>query len=162
VDNHTRYSSASLLLSPTEVGGSRPALSSGLYIVAAELAGFSEERHYVIYWPEDSTWDDSAASSVSRNRVTFMRRATAESPILFLILHSQNRYLTKICDQVVALLSSEHSASIIWDEDNDTESMDLDLGDSDRLFTFEVAKTNEREEDAVSRPGFEVFHTLRG
>jgi hypothetical protein len=27
----------------------------------------------MIYWPEDATWDDSAASSVCRNRVTFMR-----------------------------------------------------------------------------------------
>jgi hypothetical protein len=35
--------------------------------------------------------------------------------------------------------------------------MDLDAGDSDRLFTFEVAKTNEQEEGAVSRPGFQVF-----
>jgi len=160
--NHAGYCSARLLLSPTQVGGSKPALSSGLYIVAAELASASEECHYVIYWPEDSTWDDSAISSVSRNRVTFMRRATAESPILFPISRFRNRYLTMICDQVVALLSSEHSTSIIWnDEDNDSESTDLDLGDSDRLFTFEVAKTNEREEDAASRPGFQVSQTFR-
>ena len=32
----------------------------------------------------------------------------------------------------------------------------MDVGESDRLFTFEVAKTNEREEGAVSRPGFQV------
>ena len=63
----------------------------------------------------------------------------------------------KICDQVVALLSAEHSASIVWgDEDDDTESMDIDAGDEDRLFTYEVAKRNEQEESAVSRPGFQV------
>jgi hypothetical protein len=64
---------AQLLLAPIEVGGSRPVLSSGLYIVAVGPADSNEERHYVIYWPEDSTWDDSATPSVSRNRVTFMR-----------------------------------------------------------------------------------------
>jgi hypothetical protein len=122
--------------------------------------GSTEERHYVIYWPEDSTWDDSAASSVSRNRVTFMRRATSEAPILFLISHFRNRYLTKICDQVVALVSAKHSASMVWnDEDTDsseTESMDIDR-DSDRLVTFVVEKTNDQEDGAELRPGFLVF-----
>jgi hypothetical protein len=62
-----------------------------------------------------------------------------------------------MCDQVVALLSPDHSASIVWnDEDGDTNSEDIDAGDSERLFTFEVAKTNEQEESAVSRPGFQV------
>ncbi|KAI0302897.1 hypothetical protein B0F90DRAFT_1935607 [Multifurca ochricompacta] len=36
----------------------------------------------------------------------------------------------------------------------------MDNGDSDRLFTFEVAKTNEQEESAVSRPGFQVIIKL--
>lgn len=65
--------SAGLLLAPTELGGHRPALSSGLYVVAAGTVNPTREPYYVIYWPEDSTWDDSAPSSVSRNRVTFMR-----------------------------------------------------------------------------------------
>jgi hypothetical protein len=66
-----------------------------------------------------------------------------------------------MCDQVIALLSPDHSASIVWsDEDSDTESVDMDTGDSDRLLTFEVAKTNEQEESAVSRPGFQVTLTL--
>ena len=63
-----------------------------------------------------------------------------------------------MCDQVVALLSPEHTASIIWgDDDSDTESTDVDTGDDDRLFTYEVAKRNEQEESAVSRPGFLVI-----
>jgi hypothetical protein len=62
------------LLEPTDGVGSMPCLSSGLYIVRANaMMGASDERHYVIYWPEDSTWNDSASSSVRRNRVTFMR-----------------------------------------------------------------------------------------
>jgi hypothetical protein len=131
---------ARLLLAPTENGGSRPALLSGLYVLVAGQVDPTRERHYVIYWPEDSAWDDSAASSVCRNRVTFMR------------------YLTKMCDQVVALLSPEHSASIVWgDEGSDTDSMDVDTDDDDRLFTYEVAKRNEQEESALSRPGFQVI-----
>ena len=67
------------------------------------------------------------------------------------------RYLTKICDQVVALISAKQSAAIVWhDEDSDTESVDVDVGESDRLFIFGVEKTNEQEEGAVSRPGFQV------
>ncbi len=66
-----------------------------------------------------------------------------------------------MCDQVVALISSDHSASIVWnDEDRDSVSIDMDTGDSERLFIFEVAKTNEQEESAVSRPGFQVSPTL--
>ncbi|KAN0136209.1 hypothetical protein V8E53_006069 [Lactarius tabidus] len=127
-----------LLLEPTEIGSNKPALTSGLYVVTASPVCV-DERHYVIYWPEDSTWNDSAASSVRRNRITFMR------------------YLTKICDQVVALLSAEQSASVVWhDEESATESVDMDVGESDRLFKFEVAKTNEQEEGAVSRPGFQM------
>jgi hypothetical protein len=69
--------------------------------------------------------------------------------------------LTKICDQVVSLLSPEQSASIIWNDEPcsaaSAESADLDVDDgSDRLYTFVVAETNEQEENAVMRPGFQV------
>ncbi|KAH9026661.1 hypothetical protein EDB84DRAFT_1589144 [Lactarius hengduanensis] len=131
---------AKLLLAPS---GSQRKLTSGLYIVIATDADPTNERHYIIYWPEDSTWNDSAPPPVCRNRVTFMR------------------YLIKMCDQVVALLSADHSASIVWnDEDGDTNSVDIDAGDSERLFTFEVAKTNEQEENAVSRPGFQMNSSI--
>ncbi|KAF8262188.1 hypothetical protein EI94DRAFT_720874 [Lactarius quietus] len=67
------------------------------------------------------------------------------------------RYLTKICDQIVALLSAEQTASMVWrDENSDNESVDDDIGESDRLFIFGVEKTNEQEEGAVSRPGFQM------
>ena len=67
--------SARSLLVPTELGGFRPGLSSGLYVLrlGAGQVDPNQEHHIVIYWPEDSTWDDSAASPVCRNRVTFMR-----------------------------------------------------------------------------------------
>jgi hypothetical protein len=152
--------SARLLLAPAESGSSRPALLSGLYILVAGQIDPTQERHYVIYWPEDSTWDDSesAASSLCRNRVTFMRWVVADNRIFLAFFMPVCRYLTKMCDQVVALLSPEHTASIVWgDEGSDTESIDVDTGDDDRLFTYEVAKRNEQEESALSRPGFQVM-----
>jgi hypothetical protein len=52
--------------------GARPILRSGLYIVRS-LASMAEEQAYVVYWPEDTTWNDQAVFSVQRKRVMFMR-----------------------------------------------------------------------------------------
>ncbi|KIJ61776.1 hypothetical protein HYDPIDRAFT_115606 [Hydnomerulius pinastri MD-312] len=115
----------------------RATLRSGLYILRTSPKPGSEEQIFVIYWPEETTWDDMAASSVRRNRVTFIR------------------YLTKMCDQVIALISPEHAKSIVWSErDSDDELPEKDQDESDRMFTFEVAKTNEQEESVSVRQGF--------
>jgi hypothetical protein len=67
------------------------------------------------------------------------------------------RYLTKLCDQIVCLLSSEHSRAIVWDDENDDDALtDPDDDDSGRLYDFVVAKTNDQEENVVARPGFTV------
>jgi hypothetical protein len=66
------------------------------------------------------------------------------------------RSLTKICDQIIALLSPEHSTTIVWnDEESDAES-DVSTCEFDRVYSFEVAETNEQEENAFSYPGFQV------
>ncbi|KAH9039442.1 hypothetical protein EDB83DRAFT_2228401 [Lactarius deliciosus] len=128
-------------------GNSEPVLRSGLYVVRSFLST-SEVQAYVVYWPEDTTWDDHAASPVQRNRVTFMR------------------YLSKLCDQLICLLSSEHSRAIAWgddddradresdDDDSDGKSIDSEKTDSNRFFHFEVAKTKDQEENVVVREGF--------
>ncbi|KAI9450269.1 hypothetical protein BJY52DRAFT_196728 [Lactarius psammicola] len=131
-------------------GGSEPILRSGLYIVRSFLST-SEEQAYVVYWPEDTTWDDHAASPVQRNRVTFMR------------------YLSKLCDQLVCLLSSEHSSAIVWsdddgdeeeDDDSDGALTDSEKSDSNRFYRFEVAKTMDQEENVVVREGFKMTSPL--
>ncbi len=75
---------AGLLLTSTDNVDSGSTLSTGLYIVRANLnrdtTDVADERYFVIYWPEDTTWDDSAASSVCRNRVTFMRSVLPTHP----------------------------------------------------------------------------------
>lgn len=68
------------------------------------------------------------------------------------------RYLTKLTDQIVCLISDEDERDVVWPEDvEDTETEhDDDDEDSDRLFAFEVFKTNEQEENVVARTGFSV------
>ncbi|TFY80218.1 hypothetical protein EWM64_g3794 [Hericium alpestre] len=120
-----------------------PALRSGLYAVKPREPAAPEKQVYVIYWPEVTTWDDDAVSSVQRNRVTFLR------------------YLTKVADQVVALVSSDCAKSIVWDEGGDLQDViDTSNADTDRLFTFEVEKTQEQEENMKIRPGFKVSSDL--
>ncbi|KAH9005511.1 hypothetical protein EDB86DRAFT_2795794, partial [Lactarius hatsudake] len=158
VDDNT---SQTLLMRDNEytAGSSGPVLRSGLYIVRSFVSA-SEEQAYVVYWPEDTTWDDHAASPVQRNRVTFMR------------------YLSKLCDQLVCLISNEHSRALVWgnddndkadegddddddDDDDDGSSADSEQTDSDRAYCFEVAKTRDQEENVAVRAGFVMnLHSL--
>jgi hypothetical protein len=69
-----------------------------------------------------------------------------------------------MCDQVTAFISPEHARSIVWsDQEGEDAIMNLDEehDESSRLFTFEVAKTNEQEEAVKSRPGFKVSLVYR-
>ncbi|PCH41519.1 hypothetical protein WOLCODRAFT_163166 [Wolfiporia cocos MD-104 SS10] len=126
----------------------QPTLRSGIYILRILNTTASEhgrdpqdaESFYTIYWPEDTTWDDKPMPSARRNRTTFMR------------------YLMKISDQVVALISEDDAAKIIWQEEIEDiqEKRPDDDDDDERLFTFEVTKTLEQEENAVARPGFSM------
>jgi hypothetical protein len=55
------------------------------------------------------------------------------------------------------LISKDHAESIIWsDSISDDQLSESNEDDSDRLFTFEVAKTKEQEEGVSVRQGFEV------
>lgn len=73
------------------------------------------------------------------------------------------RYLTKICDQLVCLLSAEHSQEIVWgDEVDDLAGTPLGSENEEeaRLFSFEVAQTNEQEENVIVRKGFTVGYLI--
>ncbi|KDN33971.1 hypothetical protein RSAG8_12942, partial [Rhizoctonia solani AG-8 WAC10335] len=122
-----------------------PILRSGLYLVLApeHKPGDVLYTAYIIYWPESATWFDNANWSVQRNRVTFMR------------------YLTQLSDQVVALVSTEQALLFSWDSGTrNTEipatQISEDDDDDSRMFTFEVAKLDEQEEDVICTPGFKV------
>jgi hypothetical protein len=68
------------------------------------------------------------------------------------------RYLTKLCDQVLCLISQEHADKIVWKTSRGY--VDADDENVDRLFSFEVAKTNEQEERVDWRIGFEVWNFI--
>lgn len=141
---------AALLLAERDErsGHSRPVLRPGLYLLDAREV--QQDLMYIVFWPEDETWLDGSTSSVARNRVTFMR------------------YLTKLCDQLVCLISDEHSANLVWkeegpaktdgDEEEDTE-VDESMDDYDRVYTFAVEQTNEEEEGVEAKPGFKFHHS---
>ncbi|KAF8320021.1 hypothetical protein DL93DRAFT_2224928, partial [Clavulina sp. PMI_390] len=116
-------------------------LKSGIYIIPSLPISVSDPvNSLVIFWPEPTTWDDDCAPSVERNRVTFMR------------------YLTKLTDQIIALISKEHSDAMTWGvstvlDDNDQSE---DPMQDSRLYTFEVLQTMEQEESVTLHPGFEL------
>ncbi|KAN0136073.1 hypothetical protein V8E53_005933 [Lactarius tabidus] len=108
-------------------------LRSGLYTTCS-FKSTTEVQTYVVYWPEDTTWNDTAASSVQRNRTIFMR------------------YLTKLCDQIICLISTGHSEAIVWGDE--LRRRDSENDESDRLFDFTLAETNKQEDNVVVRQGF--------
>ena len=62
----------------------------------------------------------------------------------------------------MALVSDEHADAIVWgsgdgssDQDDSAEDLD-DLDNVDRLYTFQVAKTREEEENVTATAGFRV------
>ncbi|KAI5122457.1 hypothetical protein M0805_008768 [Coniferiporia weirii] len=121
-----------------------PTLRPGLYALTVQGDSAAERRLYVIFWPEDTTWDDNAISTVRRNRITFMR------------------YLTKITDQIMVLISDAHGGALVWedpesgvDDGSSVMTMDDMEEETDRLFSFEVSKANEQEENVRIRPGFD-------
>lgn len=64
--------------------------------------------------------------------------------------------MTKIVDQLYCLISSDHASSLAWAGDV-LDELEIDEDDQgDRLFSFEVTKTNEQEENVVPRPGITV------
>lgn len=79
------------------------------------------------------------------------------------------RYLSKIADQTVALIANEHARDLILvDTDGPSDSVleasddeDSEDENDDRLFTFEVTKTREEEENVTVSPGFEVCFPTR-
>ncbi|EUC59552.1 hypothetical protein RSOL_318710, partial [Rhizoctonia solani AG-3 Rhs1AP] len=122
-----------------------PVLRSGLYLVLPPEHKQGDELFtaYIIYWPESTTWFDNANWSVQRNRVTFMR------------------YLTQLSDQVVALVSTKQASLFSWDSGTrnteiPTTQISEDDDDDSRMFTFEVAKLDEQEEDVICIPGFKA------
>lgn len=83
------FCSAELLRSPQD-DSTGPNLRSGIYALRSLYSGSSEEELYIVYWPEDTTWDDNAVSSVRRNRITFMRSVDVLYAAVIHLMHSRS------------------------------------------------------------------------
>jgi len=77
------------------------------------------------------------------------------------LVHPSCRFLTKLCDQVVALISDQHSEELVFKSDTDHVDAGFDefdaVDNSDRLFDFEVQQTGQQEESATASEGFKVI-----
>ncbi|KAG8740983.1 hypothetical protein FRC10_003489 [Ceratobasidium sp. 414] len=113
---------------------SSASLVSGLYLALPPQNAVQDpttHTAYVVYWPEATTWKDDAISSVRHNRVMFMR------------------YLSKLTDQTIALVSAQQARAIVWPEDIDNSEKDV----AEREFNFTVDEIDE-EADFTVNPGF--------
>jgi hypothetical protein len=72
VAHHLQSHSVNALLA-SKTNSLMPHLRSGIYFVQFPSPSDNDPRVFVVYWPEETTWDDEAVTSVKRNRVTFMR-----------------------------------------------------------------------------------------
>ena len=75
------------------------------------------------------------------------------------------RYLTKLCNNIVALVSPEDYSKIVWHDDQEksmeeAQMMGDDLDISGRFMSFEVVKTSEQEENITAQFGFTVCTSL--
>ena len=130
---------------------------TGLYIVDAR--NVENDLFYVIYWPEKNTWERDVSPSVSRNRVTFLRFAFHNCP-RYWPSKSKPRYLTKLCDQVICLISDEDQAQLYWDSIDiaglDGEARQGNKPASKRAYRFQVQHINHQQESAKVQDGFTV------
>ncbi|KDQ16740.1 hypothetical protein BOTBODRAFT_53828 [Botryobasidium botryosum FD-172 SS1] len=135
---------ANLLLAPADPSDlNHPTLKPGLYAILASPSSIEPEKQhirpaYIVFWPEEATWADDVIPTVQRNRVTFMR------------------YLSKITDQLLALMSPEDAQAIVWSDGPDDFEAEEDMPDPDRFYTFEVSKTKDQQEDVKMSTGFMI------
>ncbi|CAE6443309.1 unnamed protein product [Rhizoctonia solani] len=133
--------STTLLSQTNSPDNSSPVLRSGLYLAldpSHQDQGTSNAA-YIIYWPEETTWDDQAASlSVRQNRVLFMR------------------YLSKLADQTISLVSSSQARAFVWETSAQHPGTPGDQQDDNgaRFLEFEVTEFLEQDENVVARSGF--------
>ncbi len=58
---------------------------------------------------------------------------------------------------MIVLISDAHGQKLVWnDGSEDVSTLNLDEDEYDRLFSYEVSKTNEQEENLTIHDGFLV------
>ncbi|CUA71759.1 Cadherin-23 [Rhizoctonia solani] len=126
------------------------ALHSGLYLTMChgQQTTASSKTAYLVYWPESNTWDDqesaetvTISNTLRRNRETFMR------------------FLTKLCDQTIALVSASQADAFVWErsiQTNITSGNRQENSFRSRVEEFHVLELDEQEDDVIASSGFEI------
>ncbi|GBC16228.2 hypothetical protein GLOIN_2v1865248 [Rhizophagus irregularis DAOM 181602=DAOM 197198] len=118
-----------------------PSLRPGIYLQQVDKTKNVNPLFLVIHWSEDGCYDDSVSSYRKKNMTN---------------LH---RYLTKLTDHQICLMSERDLESIDWqiapNEVSDDESDDDD-GEGGVCYDFEVKKSQEQKEDFEISPGFRI------
>ncbi|RHZ48993.1 hypothetical protein Glove_535g6 [Diversispora epigaea] len=127
------------LLIHNDSNAAEATLSPGIYI--QKLPSDNEEHNFdipqflLIHWSEDGCYEDSASSYQKKNMTN---------------LH---RYLTKLCEHQICLMSDKDLACINW------QKLDVDDDDDDEAgFIFEVKKRDEKKRNFELFPGFDLYH----
>ncbi|GBC07438.1 hypothetical protein RclHR1_07470003 [Rhizophagus clarus] len=105
-------------------------LRPGLYLLLV-----NSELGLIVHWPEIGCYEENAPSQRKKNMAN---------------LH---RYLTKLTDHQLCLMSDKDLESFDWNMDNSDDDSD---DDDDTCYEFEVKKSQEEQEDFNIYPGFEV------
>ncbi|CAE6438323.1 unnamed protein product, partial [Rhizoctonia solani] len=127
--------SAAPLSQAIKSSGPAAVLSSGLYLALDPHHQVHQSKSaYIIYWPEETTWQDQLAySSVRSNRVTFMHN------------------LTKLADQVIALVAAKQARGLNLAPHVPYYELEEV---SDRHVPFEIQ--NQPDFNVTSSPGFTI------
>ncbi|GBC07437.1 hypothetical protein RclHR1_07470002 [Rhizophagus clarus] len=105
-------------------------LRPGIYLLAV-----NPDLGLVIHWPETGCYEENASPQRKKNMTN---------------LH---RYLTKLTDNQLCLMSDKDLESFDWHLDDSDVDSDEDDGAS---YEFEVKKSQEEQEDFKIHPGFKV------
>ncbi|GES77127.1 hypothetical protein GLOIN_2v1781563 [Rhizophagus clarus] len=95
------------------------------------LDNLNTDLGLVIHWPEIGCYEENASSKLKKNNIN---------------LH---RYLTKLTDHQLCLMSDKDLERFDWNHLNS-------YSDDDLCYEFEVKKSQEEQEDFKMYPGFEV------
>ncbi|CAG8518802.1 6940_t:CDS:10, partial [Acaulospora morrowiae] len=111
-----------------------PSLRPGIYLLMVH----SKNLGLVINWPEPGCYEENISSQRKKNMIN---------------LH---RYLTKLTDYQLCLMSESDLECFIWNSENEGED-DSEEEKEGVCYEFEVKKSQEEQEDFKIFPGFQIY-----
>ncbi|KAG9305010.1 hypothetical protein G9A89_007413 [Geosiphon pyriformis] len=123
-------------------------LRPGIYLLRTPFRSSDSNpaklQFLVVHWGEEGCYEDLASSHRKKN------------------LTNMHRYLTKLTEHQICLMSERDLENINWQifgkefDDDEKESDEEDQSDEDICYDFEVTKRQEQKEDFELFPGFEM------